>query len=441
MIYLCYRAYCPLRRFTRIGEKQLNDNNKNADVTTEETPLSAHEKGQNSRRPERPKKDKFAINKDIWYRGPLSYTHLKMLGWLCIVITQIAIVEGLKFKVTGSANEFFLNSEVISFISASALPLLLISIFAFLLQKRDNYKNTLIVYGALSLLIIAIFVFIYERYVLGLAGSLLGGERSDLAQRLDDLLYSTGEYNGFVTFNIFIDVFLCTLIMFFLDHEPKHFFTGKKLWIFRAFVLLPIAYESVCIILKIMATDRIISLPLWVSPLLTTKPPVSVLMFFSVVRYIKRRETQFYATGRTKEQYNAFVDTNVNSFQFAKHLVLIIIIYSIIDFIVTVLLTVTHSLFIYSVTGVRSGEDMMSSFGVVKAWGFGETVKMLDLIPVVLLFSYTRSHKLPLIDIAIPVVAVAAIAIVYLDGAFQIVQGVISNGTGFSAGLSVMPGA
>ena len=120
---------------------------------------------------------------------------------------------------------------------------------------------------------------------------------------------------------------------------------------------------------------------------------------------------------------------------------LIIVIYSIIDFIVTVLLTVTHSLFIYSVTGVRSGEDMMSSFGVVKAWGFGETVKMLDLIPVVLLFSYTRSHKLPLIDIAIPVVAVAAITIVYLDGAFQIVQGVISNGTGFTAGLSSMPGA
>ena len=55
-------------------------------------------------------------------------------------------MEGLKFKAVGSADEFFLGSGIIGFISASALPLLLISIFALLLQKRDNYKNTLIVY-------------------------------------------------------------------------------------------------------------------------------------------------------------------------------------------------------------------------------------------------------------------------------------------------------
>lgn len=334
---------------------------------------------------------------------------------------------------------FFIQPRgIIGFISASALPLLLISIFALLLQKRDNYKNTLIVYGALALLIVGLFVFIYERYVLGLAGSLLGGERSDLAQRLDDLLYSTGDYSGFVTFNIFIDVFLCTLIMFFLDYEPKRFFTGKKLHIFRAFVILPLAYELVCVVLKIMATDRIISLPLWVSPLLTTKPPVSILMFLSIVRYIKLREKKFYATGRTKEQYDAFIDTNVNSFQFAKHLVLIIVIYSSIDLIVMGLLTATHSVFIFSITGVGSSEDMMSSLSAVEAWGFGGTAKMIDLIPVVLLFSYTRSHKQPLIDTAIPIAAVIAIVIVYLDGAFQIVQGLLGKGTEFMADLSPM---
>lgn len=400
--------------------------------------LAGTRKKQNGRRSKRPKKDKFDVSKDIRYRGPLSYRHLKLLGWLCIVITQIAIVEGLKFKAVGSADEFFLGSGIIGFISASALPLLLISIFALLLQKRDNYKNTLIVYGALALLIVGLFVFIYERYVLGLAGSLLGGERSDLAQRLDDLLYSTGDYSGFVTFNIFIDVFLCTLIMFFLDYEPKRFFTGKKLHIFRAFVILPLAYELVCVVLKIMATDRIISLPLWVSPLLTTKPPVSILMFLSIVRYIKLREKKFYATGRTKEQYDAFIDTNVNSFQFAKHLVLIIVIYSSIDLIVMGLLTATHSVFIFSITGVGSSEDMMSSLSAVEAWGFGGTAKMIDLIPVVLLFSYTRSHKQPLIDTAIPIAAVIAIVIVYLDGAFQIVQGLLGKGTEFMADLSPM---
>jgi hypothetical protein len=40
-----------------------------------------------------------------------------LLGWLCIVITQIAIVEGLKFKAVGSADEFFLGSGIIGFTS------------------------------------------------------------------------------------------------------------------------------------------------------------------------------------------------------------------------------------------------------------------------------------------------------------------------------------
>ncbi len=419
-----------------------NINNNNTVIITEETPSPVPEKEQNSRSSKRPKKDQFEVSKDIWYRGPLSYRYLKILGWLCIVITQISIVEGLKFKAVGAANEFFLNNGIISYISTSALPLLLISVFALLLQKRDNYKNTLIVYGALALLIIGLFVLIYERYVLGLAGSLLGGERSDLAHKLDDLLYSTGDYNGFVTFNIFIDVFLCTLIMFFLDYEPKRFFIGKKLHIFRAFVILPLAYELVCVALKILATDRVISLPLWVSPLLTTKPPVSILIFLSIVRYIKLREKQFYVTGRTREQYNAFIDTNVNSFQFAKHLVLIIVIYSIIDLIVMGLLTLTHSIFIFifNATSVGSNEDFMSSLVTVNAWGFGGTAEMLDLIPIVLLFSYTRSHKQPLIDTAIPIVAVIAIVIVYLDGAFQIVQGLLGKQMDIMADISNVMG-
>ncbi len=423
----------------------MNDIIKNADIITEGTPLPEPREEQNDiksrrRKSKRPKKDKFDVSKDIKYRGPLSYRHLKILGWLCIVIAQIAVVEGIKFKVAGTASEFFLNNEVISYISASALPLLLISVFAFLLQKRDNYRNTLIVYGGLALLIAGIFAFVYERYVLGLADGLMGGgDRSVLAKKLDDVLYTIGDYNGYMTFNIFIDVFLCTLIMFFLDYEPKRFFTGKKLLIFRAFVILPIAYELVCVVLKIMATDRIISLPLWVSPLLTTKPPVSILMFLSIVRYIKLREKRFYATGRTKEQYNDFIKTNVNSFQFARHLVLIIIIYSLIDIIITVLLTITHSTLILSVADVSSREDILASFGAVEAWGFGETAKMIDLIPIVLLFSYTRTHKQPLIDTAIPIVAVIAIVIVYIDGAFEIVHGVLSNGKNILADLSSVP--
>lgn len=395
-------------------------------VATEDI-RSETEKKEKKRRHQ--KKDKFDVKKDIWYRGPLSYRHLKILGWLCIVLTQVAIVEGLKFKANGTANEFFLNSEVMSFITPSALPLLLISVFAVLLSKRDNYKNALIIYGSLSLALTGLFVLIYERYILGIAGSLLGGDRSDLAHRWDEFLYSTGDYKGFIAFNIFIDVFLCTLVMFFLDYEPKRFFKGKKIHIFRAFVFFPLAYEVVCIVMKVMATDHLISLPMWISPFLTTKPPVSILMFLSIVRYIKLREKRFFDTGRTREQYEAYLKTNANSFQFSKHLILIIAIYSLLDVILCIIFATLH-LVIMGVTSEIVSMDngaIAEALAAVQEWGFGGTARMIDLLPIVLLFSYTRSHKMPLIDTAIPIAGVVAIVIVYLDGFFQIIQGSIDK--------------
>ena len=32
------------------------------------------------------------LENDIRYRGPLSPTHFKVLGWLCIVVAQIAVL-------------------------------------------------------------------------------------------------------------------------------------------------------------------------------------------------------------------------------------------------------------------------------------------------------------------------------------------------------------
>ncbi|MCR4779882.1 MAG: hypothetical protein K5876_02160 [Ruminiclostridium sp.] len=383
----------------------------------------------------RPKKDIFNFEKDIRYRGPLSYRHLKMLGWLCIVLWQAGAAESLMMKVTGAGDSGLSDPGVMGFFSSSALPLLLISLFAFLLKKRGNYKNALIIYGALVFGITGLFVLIYERYILGIANTVLGGDRADLAARLDALLYSTGEYNGFIPFNIFIDVFLCTLVMFFLDYEPKKFFVGKKLAILRALVVLPLTYEVVCIILKVMATDKLISLPMWISPFLTTKPPVSMLMFLSIVRYIKLREKRFFATGRTKEQYKAYLKTNRNSWDFSKHLVLIIIIYSLLDLILMLFFTALHYVAFIGFNNVDvSPEAISESFRHVSKWGFGGTAQLMDLIPIVLLFSYTRSHKMPLIDTAIPVVSVAAIVILYLDTFFVIIQSLLEKGMSFLYG-------
>ncbi len=364
---------------------------------------------------------------DIRYRGPLSYRHLKILGWFCIIISQIAVVEQLKEHVTGNAIPFFCNDRIISLFTFAALPLLLISIFSVLLQKRSNYRSTLVINGALALGMIGLFMLIYHRYILGLAGAFFNTANQSAADAFDDMMSTIPSFRGFLTFNIFIDVFLCVLVMFFLDYTPKHFFTGKKLLIFRSFVIIPLIYELACILIKIMATERFITLPFWVSPLLTTKPPMSILMFLSIVRFIKIREKKYLATGKSIEEYHEFLKTNTNSFQFSRHLILTVTVYSLLDFLLLIFLTAIDLVVLGRLDASDLPLALAESLAKVNSWGFGGTAGMMDLIPIILLFSYTRTHKQKLIDAAIPVVSVIVIVLVYLDGGFQLIQGVLRN--------------
>jgi len=317
-------------------------------------------------------------------------------------------------------------------ISGLALPLLLISIFGFLLQKRGAYKGTLITYALLAIGLAALFILFYEHYLLGLIQPIADTDKAGAEELLTGALFEATDFKGFVAFNIFIDLFLCTLVMFFMDYTPKRVFTGKKIIIFRSFVILPALYEIICIYLKIMLTNHLIALPLWVSPFLTTKPPISMIMFFSIIRYIKTQEKRYLKTGRTLEQYDDYCKTNIHSFRFSKHLIIIILAYAILDAISVIFLASIH---LVLVDGIMNSaeltlESMTRAMEIVSEWGFGETASMIELIPVVLLFSYTRTHKSPLIDKIIPIVGVILIVFVYFEGAFLVLQ----DWLGYAAG-------
>lgn len=58
----------------------------------------------------------------------------------------------------------------------------------------------------------------------------------------------------------------------------------------------------------------------------------------------------------------------------------------------------------------------------VTAMGFGNAVQLILVAPIVLLFSYTRTHKNKLIDIFIPIVGIVCILLLYLQGGYQIIH-------------------
>ena len=191
---------------------------------------------------------------------------------------------------------------------------------------------------------------------------------------------------GFLSYNMFIDLFLCTLFMFFLNARPGKVFTGKKRILFRLFAILPVAYEVFSFVLKGFSAAGKITLPLWSFPLLTVKPPVTFLVFMTLALYIKKRERHFRRYGQTHEDYQAFLKTNRNSLHFSVFLSVTLVIAAIVDYIILILLTVNYA---PDVETIASGNvETVTKYAFVSiAMGFGESVPLMLVAPFVLLYS------------------------------------------------------
>ena len=151
---------------------------------------------------------------DIRYRGPLSPTHFRVLGWLCIVLAQVTVIFRLMGRLdpefaAGSASWLGILEEV----SQLALPFLLIVNFAQLLSAHEGYKKQLIINSVAMAGVCALFYLVFYRYTVGNLAMLIQ-EPSEALPTVKNGLSLVLPY-GFFAFNIFVDLFLCTLTMIF----------------------------------------------------------------------------------------------------------------------------------------------------------------------------------------------------------------------------------
>ena len=323
-----------------------------------------------SGRKKRLKIHEVTAENDIRYLGPLNYQHFQILGWLCIVMTQAMLLISLGGKIDSSIQKRFEGAiPVLQWISSMSLPFLLIANFARIVNNVEGYRKQLIKNGAAMAGISLAAILVLERYAVG-SLAILEGEGGQAEAVLLAVLKMTraGRY-GFVSFNIFVDLFLCTLVMFFLNYEPKHIFKGQKIRIFfRLFTVFPIAYEVVSIILKIRCANGQITLPVWVFPLLTVKPPMTFVLFIALAVYVKTRERRFRRHGKTHEEYQAFLKTRRNSRNFSVFLAVMLVVISIVDFVILVGMSVWQTAVSYDrdiqvqveeqIRAAGDGEDM-----------------------------------------------------------------------------------
>ena len=374
--------------------------------------------------------DRNASN-DIRYRGPLSYRHLQIMGWFGISFLVLHTLIELGIMIDPNQPKWVLSlNAVASVVSEFALPLFMFANFAILLDRKKTFKAQLLKFGGLSLLVVILFLLVTEHYILEV-GTAIAGDKAGVQAQIDGYFLSRIR-TGSLSFNLFVDMFLCTLLLFFLEYTPRKVFTGKKRYLFRMFALIPVVYEAGSLVIRILAYYGMISPPLIVYPLLTTKPPMSFVLFVILVLFIKIREFRFRKRGKTKQEYMEFTKTRLNSLQFSVFSSIMIMVTGVIDLILLigfsafdiVVKNMDHPEQVKNASEQALEEMSMVSARGVTGWGIGLHSTMIFIIPIILLFSYTRNHKNPKADIAIPIGGILLAVFVGIEGLHQ---GILMN--------------
>lgn len=356
---------------------------------------------------------------DIKFRGPLSYRHLRIAGWLFLIIAQIGVI----LSVGASAGIINPNQTLLTVMKTAKdlmMPLFLFAAFSQLLVAKNGYKRLLITYGGAAIGIFLAFIFVYEHFFIGIMSAISGGDTKG-AHEFGQELIRYLNFNGALSFNMFIDLLLCTLVTFFINYNPTKYFQGKKIFIFRSFVVLPIMYEIASILIKVLVASQTMTISPFIIPLLTTKPPMAFLIFIAAAIFVKNRERFYIKNGRTHEDYKSFLNTNVNSLHFAIFLVIAILIAVALD-ITAFLGILVGEMARYNVNDPNFGEYILYWAQTVYSWGFGQCVIMILLIPLILLFDYKKTYKNNMVDIIIPLAGVILMVLVTVEGLFEVAK-------------------
>jgi hypothetical protein len=361
---------------------------------------------------------------DIKYRGPISYQGFQVLGWLCFVCGAIGTVLTIAIKADSSVTDQFMKTSVtLKSISDLSLPFLLIATFSRILANNDGYKKQLISSGGAAAGIAIASAFLFMRYGVGAIGRVVT-EPDEVLPTLTQMFRKSNK-EGFIAFNLFIDMFLCTLTMYFLNARPKKVFTGKKVRIFRLFTLLPVAYEAFALILKVRSSIGVVTIPFWMFPLLPMKPPMSFALFLFLSLHMKGREQRYRRNGKSHQDYLDFLKTNRNSLHFSIYLAVAIIVAAVLDYVLMMVLVSAQTGMTREAlqAATREADVVVMQYLVgIEKIGIGKTTIMAALAPIMFLFSYNRVPKYKIISLLAPVMGIVLSVLVFLEGALAVLS-------------------
>ena len=364
----------------------------------------------------------YTPQQDIKYRGPLSYRGIRVIAWICIILSQIAIVLGLFSRYKASidpeaSQRLAVWNTILSNIGEASISLLLVANFALILQSREHIIilvfSHLISFIALYLL----FMLFYKRYLYGFFYYIF----KDSAQAMLDTFISK-YFTQYLSFNVFVDLLMCSSTYMFLVYTPKHHFQGKKLILFRLLAILPIGYELACRVLAGLANGyQLFSLPIWALPLFPTKGTFMFFAFIAIILFVKFRKRKYLSRGKTLDDYNQYLFTNANSLSFSLAIASTFALAAVLDAAVSIGVGVVYTYHYQPLLAPESSiAEFFSEYGYsfLNAWGLGSSITLILGVPFILLFSYTKRHSeaTKILDMLLPLISIALIIFVYLEG-------------------------
>lgn len=366
---------------------------------------------------------------DIHFLGPLSYRYIRLIAWVFMAIAQIGLVLNIAKAINPAVSEgsFSIMSSVLSYVATMPLALFLLANFGVILRNRRNFKYLFIFYGGIMVGMYLLGNIIVLHYVYGLIHAL------DPTTTFQDVALLSGTFlalmgpGGYV-FNIFVDMFLCVLTVFFYFYKPKKYFQGKKIIIFRLFVLIPLLYEVGSLIIKHAAMMGNIAIPSYFFFLLTSKPPLTFAAFFLIVLIMKIREVRFLKKyDNNIDLLNEHYSTNAHSLRTSITIAIVFGVMATIDVLVFFGYAIVQAVNITSQYGQEFDVAIFSAMQMGQNIGLGGSTPLLLVIPFVLLYSYTRTHKNKKLDSFVPFIGIGLVLFTVLEGSYIALRLAIPN--------------
>ncbi|MCQ2603166.1 MAG: hypothetical protein MJ193_04490, partial [Clostridia bacterium] len=275
----------------------------------------------------------YSLENDINYRGPMNIIAIRIMAWVCIVLVQVVnvleLVQGLM-----PDKPIPILIQVFSVFSGLSLPCFLLGSFSYIIQRKGERRDLILSYFLLALGIIALFYIFFLHFGASLYATINSISLKEASSALGTILEDA--FGTTLEFNIFIDMFMFALLVYFIMGEPQKHFQGKNIVYFRLLMLIPILYEVVAYIIKALSVMHIITFPIFVAPLLPTKYPMVFLSFIAIILCEKRRKNNYFKNGGTKEGYEEYFKTNRNSWLFAKSTAKCFAVFGFFDAVITV---------------------------------------------------------------------------------------------------------